>query len=321
MPTAIPPRRSPTRAPRVFRVALALACLLALSACSDPEPSTDTAPSGLLALVAGPDGTSLTGWGDSPVGVPIQLPDGEAVWISAGRADVLVVTTAAGKTATSEPLHLDEPIEWRAVTAKDPTGETPDGPDYFATWDPEGGRFAMLAGDLLAGEAVRVVLVDPSVKSAFEIPVDRPVVAAPPAWIDDDRLVIVTGDTAAPRSAIVDTTTGELSDGPSGSRLLATSVNGRRIATMAEQGASVIIRDTAGWLSGDGSSIADIAPPGGSTTAIAFALDATGQRLAVAWATDDGAVTLAVHDGRSDWRRVAQPKIEQARGAVVAWLR
>ena len=31
----------------------------------------------------------------------------------------------------------------------------------------------------------------------------------------------------------------------------------------------------------------------------------TGQRLAVAWAAEDGSVTLAVHDGRSDWRRVA----------------
>jgi hypothetical protein len=83
----------------------------------------------------------------------------------------------------------------------------------------------------------------------------------------------------------------------------------------------VVIRDTAGWLNGDGSSIATIAPPSGSTTAIAFALDATGQRLAIAWASSDGTVTLAVHDGRSDWRRVAQPKIGPARGAVVAWLR
>ena len=30
-----------------------------------------------------------------------------------------------------------------------------------------------------------------------------------------------------------------------------------------------------------------------------FALDTTGQRLAVAWAAEDGSVTLAIHDGRS----------------------
>jgi hypothetical protein len=296
---------------------------VAFTGCASPRPSAETAPDGLLALVADADGeTTLTGWDAAGgEGVPIRLPDGETVWISAGLADVLAATTAAGKTATSDPVHLGEPLKWRPVTAKGPTGETPDGPDFFATWDQEGGRFATLAGDLLSGDGIRVVLIDPSVKSAFEIPIDRPVVAAPPAWIDDVRLIVVTGDAVAPTAAIVDTTTGELTNGPSGARLVATSVNGRRVATMAGQGAPVVIRDAVGWLNDDGSFIASIAPPSDSATAIAFALDAPGQRLAIAWTTDDGAVSLAVHDGRSDWRRVAQPKIGTAKGAVVAWLR
>ena len=104
-------------------------------------------------------------------------------------------------------------------------------------------------------------------------------------------------------------------------RLVATSANGKRTATMAGQGAPVVVRDTTGWLAEDGSSIASIDPPDDKSTAIAFALDATGQRLAIAWAGRDGKVQLAVHDGRSGWRRVAQPKIGQARGAVVAWMR
>jgi hypothetical protein len=131
----------------------------------------------------------------------------------------------------------------------------------------------------------------------------------------------VTGDAAEPTATIVDTATSELTNGPSGARLLATSANGRRIATMAGQGAPVVVRDTVGWLRDDGSSVASIDPPGESTTAIAFALDATGQRLAVAWAAKDGAVTLAVHDARAGWRRVAEPPIGPARGAVVAWRR
>ena len=77
----------------------------------------------------------------------------------------------------------------------------------------------------------------------------------------------------------------------------------------------------AGWLAGDGSSIASIEPPDGSTTAITFALDTAGQRLAIAWAAHDGSVTLAVHDGRSGWRRTAKPSIGPAKGAVVAWRR
>ncbi len=57
------------------------------------------------------------------------------------------------------------------------------------------------------------------------------------------------------------------------------------------------------------------------TTAIAFALDTTGERIVIAWAAANGAVTLAVHDGKSDWRRTAQPAIGPAKGAAVAWLR
>ncbi len=288
----------------------------------EPGPSADVSPDGLIALVAAKDGkTSLTGWdGSHRDGTPITLPKGNTVWISAGLANVLVATLDKGTTATSGPVRLGKTIEWRAVTAKDPAGHAPAGPDYFATWDPQGGRFATLAGDLQSDDPVRVVLIDPTLGTAFEIPIEVPVVAAPPVWIDSDRLAVVTGDAGKPAATLIDTTNGQATDGPSGARLLATSANGRRIATMAGPNAPVVIRNTDGWLAGDGSSIASIAPPNGSTTAIAFALDATGERLVVAWAADNGTVTLAVHDGKSDWRRTAQPKIGTAKGAAVAWL-
>ena len=321
MPTQIRPHRSSIGRQRAIGALLVVLCATILGACSSPKPSADAASTGLVALAADADGTSLVGWDAAGHAVPITLPAGGTTWIATGRADVLAAVLADGKTATSDPVSLGKPLQWRTVKAVGPTGETAKGPDYFATWDPEGGRFATLAGDLPAGDDIRLVLIDPSVGTAFEIPLDRPVVAAPPVWIDDDRLLVVTGDAAEPIATIIDATTGELSDGPAGARLLATSANGRRIATMAGQGAPVVIRDTAGWLSGDGSSIASIAPPDGSSTAITFSLDATGQRLAVAWMAKDGTVTLTIHDGRSNWRRVAQPDIGTARGAVVAWRR
>ena len=77
---------------------------------------------------------------DGADGSPIKLPQGETTWISAGRAAVLAATLASGKTSTSDPVHLGKPLAWRPVKATVPTGETPAGPDYFATWDPEGGR-------------------------------------------------------------------------------------------------------------------------------------------------------------------------------------
>lgn len=301
---------------------LVLACVTLVGACSSGQPSAAAAPDGLLALVADKDGTTLVGWDDSGEDpIPIALPKGDTTWVAAGLANVLAAALADGSTATSDPLHLGKRLKWRAVKPVGPTGDPERGPDSFASWDPQGGRYASLSGDLLTGDDVRVVLIDPSVSTAFEIPLDRSVVAAPPAWIDSARLVVVTGDAAEPTATIVDAETGELSDGPPGARLIATSANGRRIATMAGQGAPVVVRDTTAWLGDDGSSIASIAPAGDATTAIAFALDATGQRLVVAWADRKGAVTLAIHDARADWRRIAQPEIGPARGAVVAWQR
>lgn len=319
MPATIQP---PSHSRRARHAVLVLAVAVAVGACSSGQPSAASAPDGLLALVADPDGTTLVGWdasGDDAV--PIALPKGDTVWVAAGLADVLAATLANGTTATSDPVHLGTRIKWRTVKATTSSGDPAKGPDYFASWDPEGVRYATLAGDVQSGDAVRVSIIDPSDGTTVEVPLDRSVVAAPPAWIDGDRLAIVTGDAGEPTATIVDVASGELSDGPTGARLLATSANGRRIATMSGQGAPVVIHETTGWLGDDGSSIASIEPAGDSTTAIAFALDATGDRLVVAWAARDGSVSLAIHDARADWRRVAQPKIGKARGAVVAWLR
>jgi len=309
---------------RLPRLAFCAALIVVATACSNPSTSGDAAvaPDGLVALVADGTKTTLVGWdGSGGDAIPIKLPKGTITWIATGLQDVLAAVRDDGTSATSDPVHLGEPLGWRTVDARDETGKRPAGSAYFAAWEPAGGRYAMLAGDLLAGEGIRLVLIDPTLATAFEIALDQSVVAAPPVWIDDDRVVVVSGDASAPIATIVDTTTGEQTEGPSGDRLLATSADGRRVATMASQGAPILIRDMAGWLAGDGSSVASIDPPNGSTTAITFALDTAGQRLAVAWAANDGSVTLAVHDGRSGWRRTAKPSIGSARGAVVAWRR
>ncbi len=192
---------------------------------------------------------------------------------------------------------------------------------YFATWDPAGGRYATLDGDLAGGGRVSVAVTDPTARTVFEVAVDESVLAAPPTWLGEDRLVVVTGDTADPSSTIVNLKTGVLADGPAGARLLTASADTRRVATMAGRGAAVVVRDRAGWLAGDGSSLGSIDPPDKGSTAIAFALDDDGQRIAIAWASADGSVSLAIHDAASGWRRIAAPAIGAARGAVVAWRR
>jgi hypothetical protein len=318
----IPPTiRRPTVPARAI-AAFTLVLGLALAGCGQPAQSS-AVPNGLLALAGTDESTSLTAWDAAhAAGVPVDLPEGQTTWIAAGRANVLVATLAKGSTATSRPLDLkSDKLTWRTIKPKDPSGDPPSGPLSFATWDPGGGRYAALDGDLLSTDPISLVLVDPTVSTAFVIDLKGNVMAAPPAWIDNDRIAVVTGDASRPTSSIVDTTTGEATDGPAGARLIAASGNAKRVATMAKQGAPVEVHDMAGWLAGDGSTIASIAPPDGVGSAISFALDATGQQLAIAWAGDDGKVTLAIHDARADWRRVSQPNLGAVTGAVVAWLR
>jgi hypothetical protein len=62
--------------------------------------------------------------------------------------------------------------------------------------------------------------------------------------------------------------------------------------------------------------------PGESATAVSFALDDNGDRLAIVWADENG-YRIDIHDRRADWRRVAVDDLpESAPGrAVVSWLR
>ena len=137
-----------------------------------------------------------------------------------------------------------------------------------------------------------------------------------------DRLVIVTGDAASPAGDR--SWTRRPASCPMG-RSAPASWPRRRTATGSRRWTRRAIRSSSATRPAGSpataSSIASIAPPSGSTTAIAFALDAVGQRFVVAWQAKDGSVTLAVYDGRSDWRRVSKPAIGAAKGAVVAWRR
>jgi hypothetical protein len=302
--------------------ALGLAVVLAVAGCASPAPSGGATADGLLALTAGADRPSLVGWRNAdPRGIPVDLPHGDTTWISVGRANVLAATVGDAGLATSDPLHLGEALVWRFVDAEDASGSAPPDQGFFATWDPAGGIVAELVGDLASGAGISVIRIDPSVGTALAIPIDRQVVAAPPAWVAADRLILVTGDATTPTAALVDTSTGVISDGPGGARLVATSANLDRVATMAGPGEPIVIRDLGGWLAGETATLGSVEPPDGVSTAVAIALDTSGQRLAVAWSTAARAVELAVYDGRSGWRRTAEPTLKATRGAAIAWQR
>ena len=314
--------RPSNRPLRTATAALAVLLLgISAAACSLAPTTSDADLGGLLVLAGKTGDAELRAWEDgaAPADDRTVTTPKDVAWVAAGLADVLVADLASGALRLSDPIDPAEEPGWKKVRADGADGDPADGPFYFPTWDPEGGRFGALAGDL-DGEP-RLTLVDPSAGSAFDIEIGRPVAAAPPAWVGDDLVAVAVGDADAPASVLIDTTTGDVTRGPDGGRLFATSADGRTIAVVGEDGDTVTIRSTAGWLAGDGSSVGSIDAPAGALAPTAIALDADGTRLAIAWLDDGGSINVAIHDRSVAWRRVATVDVGPAAGAVVAWLR
>jgi hypothetical protein len=307
------------------RRSLVLAAVLAVAACA-PEPAGDlTAVNGLLVLAADADGAAtLASWSSDPdagtVAADIDLPGPATVWLSSGRGRVLAATLLDGTIQASDPVRGAGPLAWRPVEARDPGGERPPDPAWFVTWDPEGGRFATITGDLPGGDDLDLTLIDPSTGSAFVIPLGQSLLPAAPVWLDGDRVALVGGSTTEPVAVLVDTTTSEVTDGPAGDRRLATSADGTVIATTGAPGSPVVVHATAAWEAGDGTSIGAIRAPSGEAQAASMALDAGGQRLAIVWQGLDDGLRVDVHARAADWRRITTLPVT-GRAAAIAWSR
>ena len=150
--------------------------------------------------------------------------------------------TARRRRATRSALG--KPLAWRnGRSPRTRAAMPPDGAVYFATWDPDGGRFAMLAGrPAVDGDHVRVVLVDPSLSTAFEIELDR-AGRGGAAGLDRRRAARRRHRRRrradSPRSST--RRPARSTDGPARRRGSSpTSADGRRVATMAGQGAPVV---------------------------------------------------------------------------------
>ena len=194
--------------------------------------------------------------------IPIKLPKGDVAWVATGLQDVLAAVRADGTSATSDPVQLGKSLTWRNVDAKDPSGKPPAGPSYFAAWEPDGGRYAMLAGDLSRATASGSCSstrrrLDARSRSRSTArrgratgldrrrPARRRHRRRRRAHRDDRRR---RRPATRPRDRAA---TGS-------SRPRPTASGSRR---WPSQGAPIVIRDMAGWLAGDGSSVASIEPP------------------------------------------------------------
>lgn len=312
------------------RAAATLTLLLLLSGCEAVAGTADRPVEGLLLLTRA-DATSLAVLAakddsDEAVTIGLPLPAEGATWISAGDGGVIVGSTAEGKLLTSDPVDprgaaVDiAGLEWTPVAAADEAGR-PIPAAGLATWAPGGGRFAALAGDLGGGGDITLLVVETKGDKVTVIPLERPLLASPPAWLDANRLALLTGSGADPATIVVDAATGKIANGPTGDRRLATSADGKVIATSAGAGSPVVLRSSKGWLADDGTSIGAVEVPEGFSQAISLALDATGDRLAIVWRREDGTSRSDVHDGTDGWRRVWSQPVAGTAAAAVAWLR
>ena len=305
------------------RAAATFAVLLLLAGCQADAGAAEQPADGLLVLsLDGPGSLDVLATrpeSDDAVAIELPLPEDGATSISAGRGGILVATTSDGRLVTSDPVDphgsaIDvASLEWRRVQPKDESGASLPPRIWSATWDPSGRRFAALSGD--RGDQ-RLLLVDPAEGKLRIVSLDLALLGDAAAWLDDDRLALVHGSAQDPASSVLDTTDAKVAKGPSGERHLATSADGRVVATTAGPGTPVVLRSSKGWLDDDGTSIGAVEVPDGFSEATRLALDATGRRLAIVWLREDGTTESHVHDGTDGWRRVLT-----TRGGAVAWLR
>jgi hypothetical protein len=302
-------------------VLLALAVGMGLAGC-EQEPEDTTLTDGLLVLSGDVGSVRLTVREDDGArSRAIELPDAGTSWVSAGRTNVLLAVLVDGRSYVSDPLGEDDPT-WRLVEPVTVTDLPPAHPLFYGTWDPPGGAYAQLGADFSEGGGMRAVVVDPGLDQAVEVPMNqsRPV-AAPPAWIDDDRIVLISATSEGTEAVIVDSASQGYDPGPSGVRLVATSADAATAAVWGGPGRPVVIQSTTSWLAGEPAGV-EIGPPDGAAMPMVLALDANGDRLAVVWGDEDGTPTgITVHAAAREWARVATFDLGEASAATVAWLR
>lgn len=313
------------------RTAASLALLLLLSGCEANAGAVAEPVEGLLILARGNTATldvlAAKKDSDKAVAIGLPLPERDMTWISAGAGGKLVGTTGGGELVVSDPVDPRGSaadlagLAWKPVKATDDAGAPLPLPARFGAWDPAGTRLAALGGDLTGGGDIMLLVIDPGAGKFTKVDLKRALLAAPPVWLDANRVALLSGKPSDPSAIVVDTTTGKIAKGRVGEHRLATSADGRVIATSAGAGSPIVLRSSKGWLSDDGTSTGSIDVPNGFTEAIALALDRTGDRLAIVWLGGDGNARYDVHDGTDGWRRVWSEPMSGSATAAVAWLR
>lgn len=314
---------------RRLLVALVAALALGAAGCGrDADPTEPPGPvfGGRVAVVAGSGGLAALVVIDA-AGAETELPlparfatalaagpaaggEGAPARVVAVRRDGSLVSLGGGATADWAPVALDEPAD-----------ALPGRPIALAV-SPDG-RLAVLVVDPETTGPATIRIADPDTGGVLDVPIGF-VEGSAPAWLDADRIVVLTR-TAADRTelAVVDTRTVETktlaieAEGvAAGNGTIVLVADDRRSATEWSAGLD-------GLPPGAGPPDAMIEAPGPDRYIERVALDRSGGQLATSWADGEGRPALLTVHVRTDagWVAVATRTLP-ADGPVplVTWL-
>jgi hypothetical protein len=310
--------RSPRPVPPLH-LALGLACVIvaaAASACGDTSRTPAAADlSGLVLLTVEGEQTRVTTFDAAGAPHTQPGPGGPVAWLSAGRRGTAVATMPDGTLRLSDPVRTDGDAKWKKVPSA--RADLPDEPMFFATWAPNGNRIAALATQFDQAAPLSLVVVDPIADTSLIRVLAGRALAAPPAWLDDSRLLVeTTADTI-----VVGVDSGEITAGPAtgaGAALVDVSADGSRVAVGRGDPGSVEIRARDPWLGGGGQPETSIS---GDGTVGAVALDRRADRLAVIWQRGSNPGLVVVYRRDRGWQESSRlPLPNGSRRGVVTWL-
>jgi hypothetical protein len=309
------PGRARAAARRIVALVAAVVVATVLVGCDESETSGTPPPqatAGLVVLAGDPGDASLTIHDAGGASHAVPLPDPSTAWISAGGRGTLMATLDDGSLHVSSPIAPGEPPTWTPTPGEDV--ELPPDRLYFATWAPNAVSVAAIGADFSAGR-LTLAVVDPFADASLLLPVPRDPAVAPPAWIDEQRVLVQATD----GFVVVDTGTGDVTAGPRqdlGGGIGVAIAPAASLLAVAPEAGLVEVHDLGGWLGGQTGDPQARIENQGEIGALAF--DRSGERLAVVWQRPDGPGLLTVHRRADGWSVAHEQTLpgESARAVV-----
>jgi hypothetical protein len=326
------PPLSNERSREARRLAGPLLAILAVAACglSDPTSATTSSPAPSPTPAAGADGLVILA-GIRHHGQLVLVQPGDRVvavetpvktdWISANAKSGLLATTEAGEMLSG--AIQGERATWAAMPFDSTSLRHP---PAFAAVSPDGAHVAAISAPIDNPGPFDVVLLDVATNRSARIHIDEPF-DGPPQWLDDRRLAIRTNDSASGRHLhVIDATSGAVSPGPKPAGEFAVAPTAARVVGLRDSTGELYAVGLEEWLAKGDRGVASLHLQGSDpreATPVSFALDSSGEHLAVVWTdANDEYSLVGVYAADAGWRETARfPIPEGSSRAVVAWLR